>query len=57
MDFIEVSAKTVLEHNNVFDVSIGTVRGFFTDFFEAQTSIVLQIKRISLIEYIFHRIK
>lgn len=32
----EISAKTVLEHNNVFDVSIGTVRGFFTDFFDSR---------------------
>lgn len=30
---------------------------FFTDFFEPQTSVTLQIKRVSLIDYIFYRIK
>lgn len=29
---------------------------FFTDFFEPQTSVILQIKRVSFIDYIFHKI-
>lgn len=30
---------------------------YFTDFFEPQTSIILEIKRVSLLNYIFHYIK
>lgn len=45
----EVSAKTVLEHNNVFDVSIGTVRGFFTDFFDSRN------KSISLSDEVYSK--
>lgn len=40
---------TLHKHNSDFEYS-------FTDFFEPQTSIILQIKKISLLEYIFHKI-
>ena len=47
----------IANHAIAFSTKKDSKECFFTDFFEAQTSIVLQIKRISLIEYIFHRIK
>ncbi len=46
-------------HSIVFDTSfvIGQKEFYFTDFFEPQTSIILEYKKVSLFSYLRHKIK
>ena len=46
-------------HTIVFDTSftIGSKEFIFTDYFEPQTSIILEYKKVSLISYLRHEIK
>lgn len=48
----------IAEHSITFDEAfeVGPKEFFLTDFFEPQTSIIFEYKRISLITYILHRL-
>jgi len=48
----------IAEHSITFDEAfeVGQKEFFLTDFFEPQTSIIFEYKRISLITYILHRL-
>ena len=48
----------IAEHSITFDeaVEVGQKEFYLTDFFEPQTSIIFEYKRVSLITYILHRL-